>query len=344
MALTNPSRLVAKNLDLFAGQSLLILNPDSDELPTLIAKQDCRVTLLSSDLLTYEALDSLLPSQIHRHFGADLEALSLPPFDAALIRLPKSKAELLYLTAMAASQLPPEAPIYWVGDNKGGIRSAGKALARWVTPPNKVASGAHCQLLQGHNLETQPWETNPWWLHHDVTTPDGTLPLASLPGVFGHGTLDQGTRLLLAHLPQLPQGRVLDFGCGDGIIGAFLARRNPKIDLTLVDVSALALKAAEESLRLNGCRGRVLASNGLAKVTGKFDLIVSNPPFHQGRDQSFDVARRFIQDAANALAPGGQLIIVANQHLPYGEDLDRAFGRVNIIGQDNKFKIYADKK
>ncbi len=344
MALTNPSRLMAKNLDLFAGQNLLILNPASDELPVLLAEQGCSVTLISSDLLTYDALNRALPPQIRRHFAADLSALALPAFDAVLIRLPKSKAELLYLTAMAASQLPARAPIYWVGDNKGGIRSAAKALAPWVTPPRKVASGAHCQLLQGENLNTQPWLLDDWWLHHEVATPDGPLTLASLPGVFGHGALDQGTRLLLDHLPKHPKGRVLDFGCGDGIIGTFLARRNPEIDLTLVDVSALALASAQESLHLNQCRGTVLASNGLASVTGQYDLIVSNPPFHQGRDQSFDVARQFIRDAAKALAPGGQLIIVANQHLPYGDDLDHAFGRVNIIGQDNKFKIYADKK
>ncbi|GAA4874142.1 methyltransferase [Ferrimonas pelagia] len=344
MTLTNPSRLVMKNTDLFTDCHLLLLNPDADLLLQELACVCASVTALTTDLMHYQRLSHSLPDNVTVHFAADLANVTLPALDVALIRLPKAREHLAYFTALAASVMPADGPILWVGDNKGGIRSAAKTAAPWCDNISKVASGAHCQMLHGINRAQKPWNLDDWWLNHTVPTPDGELILSSLPGVFGHGTLDQGTKLLLEHLPKIPQGRVLDFGCGDGIIGAFLAKRNPSIDLLMVDINAMALAASQRSANKAGVNAAVLASDGLSAVTGQFDLIVSNPPFHQGFDQTFDTARQFIRDAVKQLKPGGQLIIVANQHLPYGDDLNHAFGRVNIIGQDNKFKIYADRK
>ncbi|QIZ75516.1 methyltransferase [Ferrimonas lipolytica] len=343
MKLSNPSRLVEKNLEEFDGKHLLILNADGDNLLPLLVERCASVTVLAQDLTHYQLL---LNNNVGATvlFGCHPNQLPRNNFDAALIRLPKAKEQLALLTALASSVVSAGENLFWVGENKGGIRTAAKVVKPWSQFALKLASGAHCQLLRGVNFEQQPWQPERWWRHHNVATPDGDLSLASLPGVFGHGSLDQGTALLLKNLPLLPQGRVLDFGCGDGIIGTFLAKRNPKIDLHMVDINAMAIEAAKVSLQDHQLMGDVYPSNGLDQVEGKFDLIVSNPPFHSGLDQSFNVAKKFIRDAAAMLNPGGQLIIVANHHLPYGDDLNHVFGRVNIVDQDSKFKIYADAR
>ncbi|WP_035387484.1 methyltransferase [Ferrimonas senticii] len=343
MSLTNPSRLVQKNLDEFRGKHLLLLNADGDTLLTHLTAECASVTVLCQDLVHFEALRAG-NSKATVLFGFEPTVLAKHQFDAALIRMPKAKEQLALLTAIASSVVTTGECLYWFGENKGGIRTAAKVVAPWSHFALKLASGAHSQLLRGVNFEQQPWCADAWWQQHQVPTPDGELSLASLPGVFGHGNLDPGTKLLLKNLPQQPQGRVLDFGCGDGVIGTFLAKRNPNIELHMVDINAMAVAAAERSLASHGLSGKVYPSDGLAAVSGKFDLIVSNPPFHHGLDQSFNTARQFIADAAAKLNPGGQLIIVANHHLPYGDDLHHAFGRVNILDQDSKFKIYADSK
>ncbi|MBY5993619.1 methyltransferase [Ferrimonas balearica] len=337
MSLSNPSQLVWKHADRLP-RHLLMLNADADPLPLQLAQQGHKVEVLTADYLNHQRLAGQLEGV---HYGVEGEGLSA---EGALIRLPKAREQLRFLVALACARLPQGAPIFLVGENKGGIRSAAKAVAPWLPQCPKLASGSHCQLLLGHNPAPRPLELSQWWQSYEVATPDGPLALASLPGVFSHGELDPGTELLLEHLPAKPQGRVLDFGCGDGVIGTFLARRNPQIELEMVDINAMALAAARQSLVRNELTGKVYPSDGLSQVQGQFDLIVSNPPFHHGAQQTFDTARRFIRDAAAALKPGGQLIIVANHHLPYGDDLAHAFGRVNILAANNKFKIYADSK
>ncbi len=339
MSLTNPSQLVLKHLDRLPTR-LLLLNADSDTLPHALSEAGKQVHILTSDYLNHQRL-SQQHSGARLHFGINGQGIEA---EAAILRIPKAREQLRYLAALACAVLPEGAPVYLVGENKGGIRSAGKTVQSLLGQCPKLASGNHCQLLSGQVQQARPLDLADWWLPYDVTTPDGPLSLASLPGVFSHGELDPGTELLLQHLPAHPKGRVLDFGCGDGVIGAFLARRNPEIELEMVDINAMALAASEQTLLQNGLKGRVYPSNGLDQVEGQFDLIVSNPPFHHGAEQTFDTARQFIRDAARALKPGGQLIIVANHHLPYGDDLAHAFGRVNILAANNKFKIYADRK
>ncbi len=343
MTLSNPSRLLAKQLDEFAGKKLLLINPDGDEILPLLLAVCASVTVLSQDLCHHQYFQQR-QTDAQLVFGCDPQALNADAFDCALIRQPKAKEQLAMLTALASSAVVKGGNLYWIGENKSGIRAAAKVVNPWSHFALKLASGAHCQLLRGVNAERQPWQAEQWWHQHQVMTPDGPLQLASLPGVFGHGSLDQGTALLLQSLPATPQGRVLDFGCGDGVIGTFLARRNPAIELHMVDISAMALAAAKRSLEQQQLHGQVYGSDGLSNVSGLFDLIVSNPPFHHGLEMTMDSTRQFIQEAASKLKPGGHLVLVANQHLPYGDVLHQAFGRVNIVDQDSKFKIYANEK
>jgi 16S rRNA (guanine1207-N2)-methyltransferase len=77
-----------------------------------------------------------------------------------------------------------------------------------------------------------------------------------------------------------------------------------------------------------------------AGLPKRYDVIVSNPPFHaQGSMDRPDIGRAFIVAAAEALKPGGRLWMVANRHLPYESVLDARFGTVRIVTQSQGFKI-----
>ena len=63
-----------------------------------------------------------------------------------------------------------------------------------------------------------------------VAVADTEFTAISVPGVFNHGGLDIGTKVLLENAPTLNQGKVLDFGCGAGLIATFLGLKNPALD------------------------------------------------------------------------------------------------------------------
>ncbi len=71
----------------------------------------------------------------------------------------------------------------------------------------------------------------------------------------------------------------------------------------------------------------------------RYDAIVSNPPFHQGRADLPELGRAFIASAADALLPDGRLLIVANRHLPYEATLDARFAEVRTLTMQEGFKV-----
>ncbi|WP_369676649.1 methyltransferase, partial [Enterococcus faecium] len=75
---------------------------------------------------------------------------------------------------------------------------------------------------------------------------------------------------------------MLDFGCGAGLIATFLGLKNIALSFVCSDVSALAAYATTQTLALNNINGKAVLSDGLTSINGKFDLIISNPPFHTG--------------------------------------------------------------
>ncbi|HCC10430.1 MAG TPA: 16S rRNA (guanine(1207)-N(2))-methyltransferase, partial [Atlantibacter hermannii] len=109
---------------------------------------------------------------------------------------------------------------------------------------------------------------------------------------------------------------------------------------TLTDVGASAVEAAKATLAANGIEGQVLASNVYSDVNGRFDMIISNPPFHDGMQTSLDAAQQLIRGAVRHLNIGGELRIVANAFLPYPNVLDEAFGNHEVLAQTGRFKVY----
>jgi 16S rRNA (guanine1207-N2)-methyltransferase len=171
------------------------------------------------------------------------------------------------------------------------------------------------------------------------------LDIFALPAVFSSAELDGGTKLLLStfHKADGVKGKVLDLGCGAGVIGASLKQLFPKIKLTMSDIHAMAIESSKRTLAANQLDGDVLASDVFSHIDGRFDLIVSNPPFHDGIDTAYRAVQELISSAKNHLNKGGELRIVANAFLPYPDLLDQAFGKHDVLAQTGKFKVYSAK-
>ena len=171
--------------------------------------------------------------------------------------------------------------------------------------------------------------------------------MISLPGVFAYGRLDEGTRLLLATLSDPMPARVLDVGCGTGVIGAVIQKGRPQTRVDMVDVDALALEATRRTLLANGLPvsdERIRPSNIFSAVEGRYDLIVSNPPFHAGVKTDDQMVAAFFAQAAQHLNPGGTLRIVANRFLKYRPLIERQLGACRVVRENRSYCVYEGGK
>ena len=162
----------------------------------------------------------------------------------------------------------------------------------------------------------------------------------TLPGVFAHGRLDEGTEFLLERLEPGTFGRALDWGCGGGVIGAALKLARPKSVVRLVDSSAAAVEATRRTLAaLELDSDTVRPADGWRGVDGLYDLIVTNPPFHQGVETDRRATESFLDGARERLRPGGRLIVVANAFLPWAERLAGKFAKVETVARDRRWQL-----
>lgn len=274
------------------------------------------------------------------HFGVT------PPegkFDAAVLFLPKSRELTDYLFAALASRIAGS-DLYLVGEKRAGVERASKQLAAFGRA-HKLDSARHCQLwhTQVEGTPAVP-DLHALAQHYELPLADGPLQVISLPGVFSHGRLDRGSALLLEHLDRLPSGHLLDFGCGAGVIGATLKRRNPASQLTLLDVDAFAVESSRLTLAANGLEGDVIAGDGIDAAPSGLAAIVSNPPFHQGVHTSYAATEHLLRQSARHLAVNGELRLVANSFLKYPPLIEQHLGPCQTLADADGFRIYSARR
>ena len=125
-------------------------------------------------------------------------------------------------------------------------------------------------------------------------------------GVFSRGEVDFGTDVLLNALPENLSGRVLDLGCGWGAVGVSVGKKHPACQIVMSDVNVRALDLARKNAEANNVRAETAESDGLDRVEGAFDYILTNPPIRAGKQ----VIYRLFAQSAEKLSEGGALYIV----------------------------------
>ncbi len=246
------------------------------------------------------------------------------------------------LLRMLAEQVGAGTKLWLFGAGRSGISSAPSLLNEHWMKVEKVAYGGHAELWHAVLRESAPAHGLAAWEERSLTHVAGQdVVLVSLPGVFSHGEVDDGTRLLLEHTPLLPKGaRVHDFGCGCGIIAAWLKLRQPDLVVSASDVSALAYAATKTTLRENKISGvTVHVAAGLAAIPGPLDVIVSNPPFHSGQNTDYSITEELFSSAAKKLAPRGALYIVGNRFLPYRAPMEKCIGPTQVLADTRSFWV-----
>lgn len=153
-------------------------------------------------------------------------------------------------------------------------------------------------------------------------------------GLFSPKAIDEGTRLLVEHLPIEPADDCLDLGCGYGPVGLAMAAGAPGGTTLMVDVNVVAVRYATANAQRNGLSNvEAQLSNGLADIdpTRRFDLVAANLPAKVGRE----LLAIFVHDAHARLRPGGRMAVVTITQLrPVVERaFEAAFGNAAKLKQ-----------
>jgi 16S rRNA (guanine1207-N2)-methyltransferase len=248
-------------------------------------------------------------------------------YGAAIVCLPRAKAEARALIAQAAAEVTPHGIIAIDGQKTDGVDSILRDLRARVAVSDPL-SKAHGKLFTIAAAKSfADWAGR-------VQTMAG---FQTVPGVFSADGPDTGSSLLAAALPPL-KGKVVDLGAGWG----YLARTvlaNPAVKvLDLVEADFAALTCAEANVqdpraRFHWADARTFKPAQLA------DHVVMNPPFHTGRSADPALGIAFIQAARRMLAPSGTLWLVANRTLPYEPVLRTLFREVQDLGSTSAYRV-----
>jgi len=146
----------------------------------------------------------------------------------------------------------------------------------------------------------------------DVSLPDGSFSIETDTGVFSHGRVDSGTKVLLMEAPALPtSGNVLDLGCGSGPIAMTMARRSPICAVWAIDVNERARQLTRDNASALGLTNVTVATPDEVPNDVVFDVIWSNPPIKVGKQELHDLLNRWLA----RLSTDGYAVLVVNKNL-----------------------------
>ncbi|MCL6668159.1 methyltransferase [Streptomyces panaciradicis] len=276
-----------------------------------------------------------------------LTTQDVPPerVDVLLVRVPKSLALLEDQLLRLAPAVHEGTVVVGTGMVKEIHTSTLELFERILGPTRTSLAVKKARLIfctPDPSLErpADPWPYT-YTLPEDIGAVSGRT-VVNHAGVFCADRLDIGTRFLLRHLPAPGARRVVDLGCGNGVVGTAVAVADPAAEVLFVDESFQAVASAEATYRANGVPGHAefRVGDGLAGVPdGSVDLVLNNPPFHSHQATTDATAWRMFTGAKRVLRPGGELWVVGNRHLGYHVKLRRLFGNSRLVASDPKFVV-----
>jgi len=174
----------------------------------------------------------------------------------------------------------------------------------------------------------------------EVKLKGNTLKFYTGSGVFSIGRIDKGTWLLIESCVIEPNWKILDLGCGYGVIGIAIAKAFPSAYVTMTDINQRAVKLSKINIGLNAeqnIEGR--QSDLYNNIKEKFNAILVNPPQLAGKKLCFEI----IEKAKEHLEKNGLLQLVA-RHNKGGKELEKkmneVFGNVQSIAKKGGYRVY----
>lgn len=323
-------------------KKVLILNDTFGALSCYLSN-NCTVVTMTDSFISSEAIKANLKENGNRNIILLTSIDTLPQdIDLVLIQLPKSNRMLSWQLTQLRTQLSNNTPVIGVNKAKEIHSSTLNLFEQFLGATRTSLAWKKHRLVFSHtdtSLVESAQETYDW------NVDELPIRLTNLANVYSGESLDLGARFILKHLPDnLGHSRVIDLGCGNGVLSIRLAQLNPDISLTCVDESYMAVESALRNLATNNIKTNFqgIANNCLDDFAAQSaDFIVCNPPFHQQQAVTDHIAWQMFCDAKHVLDKGGKLFVIGNRHLGYHNKLSKLFtqAQVTTVASNNKFVI-----
>lgn len=278
----------------------------------------------------------------HVHFFSSIVPCPAQP-DLVLMRIPRVHGYVHYQLQQLAQAITKQTQLLIAAKAKDIHKNLLQLFSDTLGPTTASLTIKKCRLLHCHPTWPLAKSMQRWPKQWPV--PEQGVQLFNHANVFSSEKLDIGARFFLTHLPDTsPAQTLIDLGCGNGILGLSALLANPQLRVIFCDESYMAVESARLAVTENAphlleqCTFRVddaLTEQGDKSV----DWILCNPPFHQQQTITTHLATQMFSDARRTLKPGGYLRIVANRHLPYGQQLKRIFSGCRCLASQAKFII-----
>lgn len=302
-------------------------------------------TLAANNANNAEALLGHGTGPLRGHISANVVAIRIPEQRLAQLQLLRDAFRVLCLGGRC----------YIAGATNEGIKPAARVLERIFGNANVLAHDSGYRIVVATKrseslLGTEDIQSQ--FLDSDVFNElavvlrGHSLKLFSRPGVFSWDHLDEATSILADVMRVRGGDSVLDLGCGSGALGLVAANLSETGGVCMVDADVEAVRSSQRSVTGAGiANARVLASDVAAAVINeRFDVVVTNPPFHVGKATDLRVPLQFIEESWEVLSPGGSLFLVANRTLPYERAIVQRFGNIDTVHDGRRFKVLSATK
>lgn len=270
--------------------------------------------------------------------------------DLAVVKVPKTLGLLEHQLHRLRPLMHSNTVVVGAGMTRHVHTSTIELFERIVGPTSTSLARKKARLIHA-TIDDEAKSTSPWpktltFEGHEITCH---------AGVFSSGRIDPASQLLIEAMRSAatPDGRtpsqVVDLGCGNGVLGLAVSLAYPESALHFSDVSYLAVESARSTwLSAWGDKreasfavqdGLRAPSNDRPVTPTEVDLVVNNPPFHEGHLRGDEIAWRMFADSHRVLRKGGALLVVGNRHLGYHSKLKRRFGNCETVLSNQKFVV-----
>lgn len=280
----------------------------------------------------------------------DCTGIADSSLDKIFYRVSKEKPVVHHLLNQAWRCLKPGGQLLLAGYKNEGTKTYIEKIAKLLGSAKKIekngpvysaALSKYTEYDAGQLLDDSDYQ------QQRAIALDSGLKLLSKPGLFGWNKIDTGSTLLIEQLKQLfplptPLNSCVDLGCGYGYLTVAAASLDICKDInhwTLTDNNAAALQLARQNLLSNQLDGEVIAADAGRGIDAKADLLLCNPPFHQGFGIDGDLTDKFLVSAKHLLSPQGLALFVVNQFIPLERKAAALFSEVKLVVDNGSFKV-----
>lgn len=289
-------------------------------------------------------------SLVGRGFNAhlcdyDFSSFEKNSFDAIFYRVSKEKAVVHHVINSAAKYLKADGLLYLSGYKNDGIKTYVDKAAKYcgeLLDKNRGKNVSMLATIRCSDVGVQALDDKNY--ADFAVVAGGEINFFSKPGIFGWNKIDQGSAFLIEHLPEFLSSihpgpkRIIDLGCGYGYISVMASRIVPA-EYVATDNNVAAVTACKKNFDQHGVHGAVVLDDCAAGINSIADVVLCNPPFHQGFDIESDLTEKFLRSCQRLLSKQGVGLFVVNSFIPIEKKASQFFYKVEVLANNSRFKL-----